>query len=132
QWAASPDQRLFEAMRRQVAALEELYGTADVDDFSGRYIVKSASMALDLAARMNTPAALASAGGMVDFTRQMFSRERYPLIYAEVMTAENRLGLEWAERFGDPGHLQAALDAGRQAVAIYTEAGYAGAAADAL
>ncbi len=132
QWIAAPSQELFAAMQAQTAALATLYGDTDVDDFAGRYIVKSASIALDMALRQNTQVALATAGEMVGVALEMFDRERYPLIYAEIMGVEGRLGLEWAERFGDLTHLNAALDAGRQAVEIYSDAGYAGAAADAM
>ena len=132
QWIAAPDPQLFAAMRAQTAALGALYGDADVDDFAGRYMVKSASIALDMALRQNTQAALATAGEMVGVTLGMFDRDRYPLIYAEIMGVQGRLGLEWAERFGNLTHLDAALDAGRQAVEIYSKAGYAGAAADAM
>jgi uncharacterized caspase-like protein len=132
QWTVAPDPQLFAAMKAQTAELAKLYGDADVDDFAGRYIVKSTSIALDLALRQNTQAALSAAGEMVGVALEMFGRERYPLIYAEIMGVEGRLGLEWAERFGDLTYLNAALDAGRQAVEIYSDAGYAGAAADAM
>lgn len=132
QWTVAPDPQLFSAMQAQTAELAALYGDAEVDEFAGRYIVKSTSIALDMALRQNTQAALATAGQMVGVALGMFDRGRYPLIYAEIMGVENRLGLEWAERFGNLTHLAAALDAGRQAVEIYAEAGYAGAAADAM
>jgi len=131
-WTAAPDQQLFDAMRRQIAALDAFYGDADIDGFSGRYIVKSAAMGLDLALRLNTTAALDGAAHMLAIVRDMFDRARYPLVFAEIMTVEAQLGLEWAERFGRLERLEAALESGRQAIEIFTQASYSGIAAETL
>ncbi|MEO9985888.1 MAG: caspase family protein, partial [Nitratireductor sp.] len=111
-WAAAPSLMLFAALQGELGALVAMLDTdGDIDPVSARYAVRAPQIALDLAMRLNTTEALSTATEMNAMTAGLFDRERFPLLWAEIATTGGRIGLEWADRFGDLSGLSAALEA---------------------
>ena len=131
-WAAAPSAMLFAALQGELGALVAMLDTdGDIDPASARYAVRAPQIALDLAMRLNTTEALSTATEMNAMTAGLFDRERFPLLWAEIAATGGRIGLEWADRFGDLSGLSAALEAHEAALAIFRQAGARAAALDA-
>ncbi|MEO9973100.1 MAG: caspase family protein [Nitratireductor sp.] len=131
-WAAAPSLMLFAALQGELGALVAMLDTdGDIDPVSARYAVRAPQIALDLAMRLNTTEALSTATEMNAMTAGLFDRERFPLLWAEIATTGGRIGLEWADRFGDLSGLSAALEAHEAALAIFRQARARAAALDA-
>ncbi len=131
-WTMNPDTALFQSLLAQFeATMQPFTSGKDFDPVSARYLVRTASIAFDLAQRQNTPAALSDTADITGILAEIFDRQRFPLIWAETRSMQGRIALEWDQRFGDPRSLEAALQAFDDALDIFGQANNAGAIGDA-
>ena len=129
-WTVAQDPTLMAAFMTGIATLATLFDAGDQDEYSARYLVKSAHIALDFALRMNTVEALRAAADIRIAASDIFDRERFPLLRAELDLVAANIAYQAAERFGDFSGLLDALDLQRAALSTFTEAGAAALVAD--
>ncbi len=121
-WTYQPDPTLYAQIEQQTATIYAILGNAKIDALSGRYIIKSTEIGLDVALRLNRPDALNIVGQMTQIATSVFDRDRFPLVWAEAKSVQGQLGLVWAQNFGDNSHLFAALEASSAAREVYRQA----------
>ncbi|MBX3576603.1 MAG: caspase family protein [Rhizobiaceae bacterium] len=122
-WTMAPDPALLAEIAAGIDAMSPLLQGDGVNELSARYVVNTSSISLDAALRLNTTDALDLAEEINDSVADLFDRARFPLIRAETDTVQARIGLEWAERFGDISQLDEALEAQDAALAVFEAAG---------
>jgi uncharacterized caspase-like protein len=127
-WSAAPDQALMTELIGHLSAMIATLDQAQTDVLAARYVVRSVGIALDAALRQNTTEALSAAGEIAALAVEIFDPGRFPLISAEIQSLVARIGLEWAERFGDASALPEAEGLQRAALETYRQSGYAAAA----